>query len=73
MEAHVRTRTRTPFGGGLDSDIAMLARWADEDPAVMRRLLADERLRVLLGNALDDVKPTSPPTSRVTDYMLNGG
>ena len=49
-----------PFGGGLDPDIATLARWADEDPTVMRRLLADERLRVLLGNALDDVKGKTP-------------
>ncbi len=58
----ISTQTRMPLGGGLDPDIATLARWADEDPAAMRRLLADERLRVLLGNALDDVKGTGSST-----------
>ena len=56
-------RTKVPVGAGsdaagwgrLDPVVATLARWADEDPAAMRRLLRDAELRGQFAAALDDV------------------
>ncbi len=41
--------------GALDPTIATVARWADENPAVMRRLLTDPALQRQLLGALDNV------------------
>lgn len=39
----------------VDPVIATLARWADEDPAAMRRLVEDDQLRGQLKAAIRDV------------------
>ena len=43
--------------GRLDPVVSMLARWADESPEAMRRLLTEGELRAQLLAALDAVVP----------------
>ena len=46
--------------GAPDPVVTTVARWADEDLQAMRRLLTDDRIRALLGRALDDAKGEDP-------------
>ena len=54
MSAHGRPR-RDRILGQLDPHVGTLARWADEHPEAMRRLLTDPEMQRLLLAALDDV------------------
>jgi len=54
MSGHVRSR-RDRIGWRLDPVASTLARWTDDAPEVMRRLLTDDVLRRQLLNALEDV------------------
>ena len=48
---------RDALWGRLDPAIATVSRWADDDPAAMRRLLSDPELQAQLRRALDDLAP----------------
>lgn len=41
--------------GRLDPVVSTVARWSDEDPAAMRRLLEDGELRAQVARALEDL------------------
>ncbi len=55
--SHQGTGRRERIWGRLDPVVATVARWSDEDPAAMRRLLSDPELRAHLATALNDLAP----------------
>ncbi len=46
---------REQIWGRLDPAITTLARWADENPDAMRRLLSEPQLRQRLGRVLEEL------------------